>query len=353
VPRRPVVAVLALLALSVPVVLAPAAVADPAGAASLGARALRAGVSGADVRELQELLSDAGFDVSIDGTYDVQTAQAVKAFQAVVGLTASGTAGTRTVRRLRASTLPADEAVNNGGSSFGISGADPRKRSLGDRLPVRPGMSGRDVKMLQDFLKRAGVAVERIDGEFGTATARAVRAWERKADRKVDGVIDAGDVHTLRTAVGAIATASESAPLRLAPGQRATVGGDGLAIAPGDAPDEVKQIIAAGNEIAKKGYRYGGGHASFKDSGYDCSGSVSYALHGATLVDSPMPSGGYFGWGEPGEGQWITIYTRASHMYMVVAGLRFDTSGRSRAGTRWQADMRDPAGFKVRHPKDL
>ena len=66
-----------------------------------------------------------------------------------------------------------------------------------------------------------------------------------------------------------------------------------------------------------------------------------------------MPSGGYFGWGEPGEGQWVTIYTKASHMYMVVAGLRFDTSGRSRAGTRWQADMRDPAGFKVRHPKGL
>ena len=128
---------------------------------------------------------------------------------------------------------------------------------------------------------------------------------------------------------------------------------NGKAVAPRGAPKRVKRVIKAANKIVEKPYRYGGGHQSFEDSGYDCSGSVSYALHGANLVDSPMPSSGYFGWGEPGEGQWVTIYTKASHMYLVVAGLRFDTSGRSGAGTRWQADMRDAAGFKVRHPKGL
>jgi peptidoglycan hydrolase-like protein with peptidoglycan-binding domain len=355
VPIRPVVAVLALLVVSGPAILASAAVADPASAAAVGGRALRAGVSGQDVRDLEQLLDAAGFDLSVDGTYDSETTKAVKAFQAVVGLTSSGTAGRKTVTRLRAATRPAAARTNNGGATFGADSDDPRSRSLGDRLPVRRGMSGRDVKMLQDFLKRDGVGIARVDGEFGGATARAVRAWERKADREVDGVVDAGDVHALRTAVGAVATAGDAgAPLRLAPGQRAKVGTDGLAIAPADAPEEVKQIIASGNEIAKKPYRYGGGHGRWKDSGYDCSGSVSYALHGVpSLLDAPLPSSGFFGWGESGEGQWVTIYTKASHMYMVIAGLRFDTSGRTRKGTRWQADLRDPSGFKVRHPKGL
>jgi peptidoglycan hydrolase-like protein with peptidoglycan-binding domain len=220
-------------------------------------------------------------------------------------------------------------------------------------------MSGRDVKMLQAFLKRAGVRRVTVDGEFGTGTIRAVRAWEREADRRVDGVVDAADIHTLRTAVGAVpgaegtGTSPRSAPLQLAPGSRAKVGDDGLAIAPADAPDAVKRVIAAGNEIATKPYRYGGGHGRWKDAGYDCSGSVSYALHGGDLLDSALPSSGFFDWGEAGEGQWITIYTKSSHMFMVVAGLRFDTSGRSRAGTRWQADMRDTSGYRSRHPAGL
>jgi len=355
VPIRPVVAVLALLALSGPAVLASAAVADPASAAAVGARALRAGVSGPDVRDLEQLLDTAGFDVTVDGTYDTDTTKAVKAFQLVVGLTASGTAGRKTVTRLRAATRPAKAASNNGGATFGADADDPRSRSLGDRLPLLRGMSGRDVKMLQDFLKRDGVGISRVDGEFGAGTARAVRAWERKTDREVDGVVDAADVHALRTAVGAVAIADDDGgQLRLAPGQRAKVGADGLAIAPADAPEEVKQIIAAGNEIATKPYRYGGGHGRWKDAGYDCSGSVSYALHGVpSLLDAPLPSSGFFGWGEAGEGEWVTLYTKSSHMYMVIAGLRFDTSGRSRKGTRWQADMRDPSGFKVRHPKGV
>jgi peptidoglycan hydrolase-like protein with peptidoglycan-binding domain len=351
--RSVVLVVVAALAMCASV-LAPAALAAPGVAAALGKRGLRSGTSGPDVRELQELLRGTGFDVTADGHFGEDTVGAVRAFQAVVGLAPSGTVGRETVTRLRAATRKGASAANNGGVGFGSTTARSTRRKLGDRIPVQKGMSGRDVKMLQDFLKRAGVERVTVDGEFGTGTARAVRAWERENDRQVDGVVDAADISELRSAVGAVPTAApRSVPLQLAAGSRAKVGPDGLAIAPEDAPDVVKQVIAAGNEIAKKSYKYGGGHGRWNDSGYDCSGSVSYALHGGDLVNRPAPSSGYFGWGEAGEGQWITIYTKASHMFMVVAGLRFDTSGRSRAGTRWQADMRDTSGYRARHPAGL
>jgi len=148
-------------------------------------------------------------------------------------------------------------------------------------------------------------------------------------------------------------SAAPAAPTALAPGARAQIGSGGLAIAPASAPSVVRAIIAAGNQIATKPYVYGGGHAHWIDSGYDCSGSVSYALHGAGLLNQAMPSGSFEGWGDAGPGQWVTIYAKASHMFMVVAGLRFDTSGRSTHGTRWQTDMRSAAGYVVRHPPGL
>ena len=137
------------------------------------------------------------------------------------------------------------------------------------------------------------------------------------------------------------------------PGEKAKLTSDGLAIAPSSAPQEVKDIIAAGNEIATMPYRYGGGHGKWKDSGYDCSGSVSFALHGAKLLKAPMPSGSFTSWGKSGPGEWVTIYANGGHMFMVVAGLRFDTSGRGDNGSRWQKAMRSPSGFTVRHPKGL
>ena len=123
--------------------------------------------------------------------------------------------------------------------------------------------------------------------------------------------------------------------------------------APAGAPPQVQQIIAAGNEIASKPYKYGGGHGKWDDSGYDCSGSVSYALHGAGLLDEALPSGSFVDWGDPGPGQWVTIYANGGHMYMVVAGLRFDTSGRSNHNTRWQSEQRSSDGYTVRHPPGL
>ena len=138
----------------------------------------------------------------------------------------------------------------------------------------------------------------------------------------------------------------------------ATLTPDGLATIPPTAPPEVRAIIHAGNQVARKPYVYGGGHGRFADSkfidtAYDCSGSISYAFASAGLVDSPLVSGDLARFGEPGPGKWITIYANGGHVFMTVAGLRFDTSGRQRTGSRWQTATRSTAGFTVRHPKGL
>ncbi len=136
-------------------------------------------------------------------------------------------------------------------------------------------------------------------------------------------------------------------------GEVATVGADGNAIAPADAPAVIKEIIAAGNAIARKPYVWGGGHQRWLARGYDCSGSVSYALHGASLLDGPLVSGGFMRWGDAGRGSWVTIYANRGHVFMIVAGLRFDTSGQRQGGTRWQAAPRTVRGFRIRHPVGL
>jgi cell wall-associated NlpC family hydrolase len=132
-------------------------------------------------------------------------------------------------------------------------------------------------------------------------------------------------------------------------GPRARVLGDGTAIAPDNAPDVVKRVILAANEIAKFPYKWGGGHGAWRDNGYDCSGSVSFALAGAGLLNRPLTSGLFMNYGAAGQGRWITIYANSGHIFMVIAGLRFDTSGQGRAGTRWQEESRSTAGFAVRH----
>jgi hypothetical protein len=132
-----------------------------------------------------------------------------------------------------------------------------------------------------------------------------------------------------------------------------TIGTDGLAVAPAGAPAPVAALIAAGNAIATLPYKYGGGHKSFEDSAYDCSGSVSFALHGAGLLATTLDSTGLSHWGASGPGTWITIYANKTHTYLIVAGLRFDTSGQKTGGTRWQTAPRSNRGFKIRHPAGL
>jgi len=133
---------------------------------------------------------------------------------------------------------------------------------------------------------------------------------------------------------------------------------DGLAAAPAAAPDAVKQAIWAANGIIGRPYRYGGGHAhGFTDRGYDCSGTVSFALHGGDLLDTPLDSSSFMRWGASGAGDWITIYTNAGHAYVVIAGLRLDTSAAGDPsglkGPRWRPNLRSARGFKARHPVGL
>jgi cell wall-associated NlpC family hydrolase len=128
---------------------------------------------------------------------------------------------------------------------------------------------------------------------------------------------------------------------------------NGIALPPFEAPQPVHDIIEAGNSIARTPYLWGGGHGKWLDKGYDCSGSISYALANGGLLSGPLDSGRLMSWGAPGPGKWVTIYTNPGHVYMVVAGVRFDTSGRSVTGSRWQSTMRPGGGFVARHPPGL
>ena len=129
---------------------------------------------------------------------------------------------------------------------------------------------------------------------------------------------------------------------------------DGKAIPPCDAPRKVKRVIRAANEIAKgHPYCYGGGHASFESSCYDCSGAVSYALHGGGLLDAPLNSNGLARWGRKGRGQRLTVFANSGHAYAKFAGLRFDTSRTPGGGPGWSDEMRSARGFAKRHTGQL
>jgi peptidoglycan hydrolase-like protein with peptidoglycan-binding domain len=338
------------LALGASVLAAPSALAQsPTKPAHLGDRTLRAGAKGADVKELQLALGQAGFKVKTDGKFGTGTLRAVKRFQRASRLKPSGTVDKPTVSALKRALRGSSANVNGG---YDPDNPDTTHHSLGDRIPVKRGMSGHDIRVLQDFLTRAGFKVS-VDGEFGASTEQAVRKFETAQSRPVDGIMDAADIDALRTLAGQPDPGAGTMPTQLAPGDTAQIGSDGLAIAPASAPPQVQAIIAAGNQIASKPYKYGGGHGKWNDSGYDCSGSVSYALHGAGLLDTAMPSGDFTDWGDPGAGQWVTLYAKSSHIFMVVAGIRFDTSGRTKNNTRWQADMRSTSGYTAVHPPGL
>jgi cell wall-associated NlpC family hydrolase len=137
-----------------------------------------------------------------------------------------------------------------------------------------------------------------------------------------------------------------------ASGDRAEVTPEGQAAVPFAAPQVVATVVQAANQIAKTPYRWGGGHGAWRDKGYDCSGSVSFALAAAGLLDGPLTSGGFLQWGAPGRGKWITIWTNPGHVWMEVAGIRYDTGG-LRSGSRWQPTMRPRTGFTPRHPPGL
>ena len=223
--------------------------------------------------------------------------------------------------------------------------------SYGSRT-MREGTNGKDVRQLQRYLTQAGFETT-ADGAFGPLTARSVHRFERSDGRPVNGVVPPRDARAIE-AEATEATSEQTEPVEeTQPTEtgRARITSDGLAVAPADAPEAVKQVIAAGNEIAKKPYKYGGGHGTWNDSGYDCSGSVSYVLHHAGLLSGPArSSGGFMNWRFAGRGRWVTVYAHSGHMFLTVAGIRFDTTDRERDATRWHRDVRSTAGYAVRHP---
>jgi peptidoglycan hydrolase-like protein with peptidoglycan-binding domain len=248
---------------------------------------------------------------------------------------------------------------------------------------LKQGDSGRDVKLLQKYLSKAGIDTA-VDGQFGRGTKLAVRKFEKGAQLQVDGKVDPAEAKAIKTAAargaeggpngndgagasgngGAGAGAGDpgtgtdpgagsgDAPAPAA--GKVTFSDDGTtATAPADAPQEVKDAVAAANKITDTPYKYGGGHGSFEDSGYDCSGAVSYALHGAGLIDAPEDSTGLESWGQSGKGTWITVYAKSSHAYIIIGGARFDTSGAGDEGPRWRKGTAQTDGYVARHPEGL
>jgi peptidoglycan hydrolase-like protein with peptidoglycan-binding domain len=212
---------------------------------------------------------------------------------------------------------------------------------------LQVGSSGSDVRALQRYLDRAGYETN-ADGAFGPATRRSVAAFEVAEQRPANGRASRAEQRMVRARASAAAPPEPEAPT-----EEAYLTADGVAVAPDSAPDEVKAIIEAGNAIATKPYKYGGGHGRWNDTGYDCSGSLSYVLHAAGLLDRALDSSEFMSWGESGRGTWVTIRTNPSHAYMIVAGLRFDTSARKQTGSRWSEQMRSASGYRGRHPEGL
>jgi cell wall-associated NlpC family hydrolase len=224
---------------------------------------------------------------------------------------------------------------------------------FGDR-PLREGSRGQDVRVLQDYLTRVGLQTS-TDGVYGPRTARRVRSWERRSEVRVNGRVSRGNARKLSRQVEQgvrVYNAAPPEPSASAPaGETATLGADGRAVAPASAPQEVKDVIEAANRIAGKPYKYGGGHGKWEDSGYDCSGAMSYALRGGGFVNRPRTSGDFARWGRAGKGSWISVYAHSGHGFLVVAGLRFDTGwNNSGKGPRWSEEMRPTDGYTVRHP---
>jgi cell wall-associated NlpC family hydrolase len=231
-------------------------------------------------------------------------------------------------------------------AALALAAADDAHATFGDRA-LRQGTHGHDVRVLQNWLTRVGWPTH-VDGRYGRRTGRNVRRFEAKLGRNVDGRLSRADARVLRALV------EHPAP-RTAPATgAATLAPDGAtAIPPADAPPAVQAAIAAANRLVAKPYKWGGGHGRWEDDGYDCSGAVSYTLHGAGLLEAALDSSQLADWGEAGLGTWITVYGRADHAYTVIAGLRFDTSGTGGSGPRWHTRQRSGRGYTARHPLGL
>ena len=280
---------------------------------------------GRQVEMLQEALG-----IGVDGIYGPQTEQAVRSFQSAHGLTVDGIVGPATIAALR----------SHGAKGVSASTAGVRSDAVEISSEGEEGSSGNAVSRLQSALHLS------TDGNFGPETEAAVRRLQARHGLTVDGVVGPSTwavlgvqgAPTLNPPHSALSGSSSSSSHESSTGASSSV---------------IARVISAGDEIATRPYVYGGGHGSFESTGYDCSGSVSYALHGGGLLSAPEDSSEFESYGEAGPGKYITIYANAEHAFMVIDGKRFDTIAQQETGTRWADSVGDTSGYVVRHPDGM
>jgi peptidoglycan hydrolase-like protein with peptidoglycan-binding domain len=311
----------------------------------------------ADVKSAQQALG-----VQVDGVFGPETENAIRHFQAAHRLHVDGIVGPQTWGALGKhgqpeltpppSALPqpkhagahaAHAAAVASAASNGNGGA--RVENAVESSPAAPA-AHRPVSYVRTLQQALHVAV---DGEFGPETENAIRHFQSQHNLEVDGV--AGP--QTWSALGYHGMKELKPPPAALPHRQLAADSSGGAAPSSSAEATVAAVIAAADEIATRPYVYGGGHGSFESYGYDCSGSVSYALHGGGLLSSPEDSTALESYGEAGPGRYITIYANAEHAWMTIDGRRFDTVALAETGNRWSGAMASTAGFVVRHPAGL